>query len=94
MTKEYILEFLRENKELLKENYNVTKIGLFGSYSRDEAQENSDIDLLVEMPSSFDTYYDFKEFLEEKLNKKIDLGYEKSLRPFIKKSIIEDIIYV
>ncbi|WP_297484706.1 nucleotidyltransferase family protein [Sulfurimonas sp.] len=94
MTKEYILEFLRENKELLKENYNVTKIGLFGSYSRDEAQENSDIDLLVEMPSSFDTYYDFKEFLEEKFNKKIDLGYEKSLRPFIKKSIIEDIIYV
>ncbi|SFV63528.1 Nucleotidyltransferase [hydrothermal vent metagenome] len=94
MTKEYILEFLRDNKKLLKENYNVTKIGLFGSYSRDEAGENSDIDLLVEMPSSFDTYYDFKEFLEAKFNKKIDLGYEKTLRPFIKKSIIEDIIYV
>ena len=94
MTKEYILEFLRENKQLLKENYNVTKIGLFGSYSRDEAHEDSDIDFLVEMPSSFDTYYDFKEFLEVKFNKKIDLGYAKSLRPFIKKSIIEDIIYV
>ncbi len=94
MTKEYILDFLRENRELLEQKYSVTKIGLFGSYSRGEANENSDIDLLVEMPSSFDLYYDFKEFLEEKLDKKIDVGFEKSLRPFIKKSITKDIIYV
>ena len=94
MTKEYILEFLRANKELFREKYNVTKIGLFGSYARNEAKEESDIDLIVQMPSTFDLYYDFKEFLEEKFQKRIDLGYEKSIRPFIKQSIQKDIIYV
>lgn len=94
MTKDTILTFLKENKKFLQERYKVTKIALFGSYSRDDADEESDIDLLVEMPSSFDLYYDFKEFLENKLKKKVDIGFEKNLRPFIKESIKEDIIYV
>ena len=94
MTKDTILTFLKENKKFLQERYKVTKIALFGSYSRDDADEESDIDLLVDMPASFDLYYDFKEFLENKLKKKVDIGFEKNLRPFIKESIKEDIIYV
>ena len=94
ITKEYILTFLKNNKSLFRQKYKISKIGLFGSYSRDEAREDSDIDIIVEMPSSFDLYYDFKEFLEEKLQKKIDLGYEKDIRPFIRHAIAKDIIYV
>ncbi len=94
MTREDILEFLKKNKKLLQERYKISKIGLFGSYSRNEAKENSDIDLLVDMPSSFDLYYDFKEFLEKHFDKKIDIGFENRLRPFIKQSISKDIIYV
>lgn len=94
MTKEYILDFLKAHKEEFKTKYQVDSIGLFGSYSRDEAKEESDIDLIVQMPSTFDLYYDFKEFLEEKFQKQIDLGYETSIRPFIKQSIQKDIIYV
>ena len=47
MTKEYILNFLKTNKQLLNDKYNVTKIGLFGSYAKDMANENSDIDLAI-----------------------------------------------
>lgn len=94
MTKEYILDFLKEHKEELKNRYQVDTIGLFGSYARDEATSDSDIDLLVEMPSKFDLYYDFKEYLEEVFKKNIDLGLKKSIRPFIARSIKEDIIYV
>jgi len=94
MTKEEILTFLRENKTLLQEQYHVTKIGLFGSYARDEAHEESDIDILVEMPSQFDLYYDLKEYLETHLHKTIDLGLQKSMRPFIEDFIKKDLIHV
>ena len=94
MTKESILAFLKEHKKFLEKQYQVKKIALFGSYSRNEADEESDIDLLVEMPSSFDLYYDFKEYLEKRLKKRVDIGFEKNLRPFIKESIKEDLIYV
>ena len=94
MTKEYILNFLKTNKQLLNDKYNVTKIGLFGSYATDQATDFSDIDLVVSMPSEFDLYYDLKEFLEAQFKKNFDLGMEKSIRPFIKESIKKDIIYV
>ncbi|GGD35065.1 hypothetical protein GCM10012288_06310 [Malaciobacter pacificus] len=94
VTKETILSFLKEHKKEFQKKYLVEKIGLFGSYARDEATEDSDIDILVKMPSSFDNYYDFKEYLEEKLQKKIDLGLEKSIRSFIAEDIKKDIIYV
>jgi len=94
MTKEYILDFLKEHKEEFKKKYQVDTIGLFGSYARDEATPQSDIDLLVEMPSKFDLYYDFKEYLEDIFKKNIDLGMKKSIRPLIAQSIKKDIIYV
>jgi len=96
MTKEYILEFLKSNKELLKENYQVTKIGLFGSYARDEAKESSDIDIAVELESknSFRSFFSLLHFLEDSFSKKIDLGIESSLKPLAKKEILKEIIYV
>ena len=96
MTKETILEFLKENKPLLKERYHVTKIGLFGSYARDEATNESDIDIAVELNSknSFRSFFSLLYFLEEHFGKKIDLGIEHSLKPLAKKEILKEIIYV
>ena len=96
MTKEYILDFLRINKKLLKEKYQVTKIGLFGSYARNEAREDSDIDIAVEIESrnSFRSFFSLLHFLEDSFHKKIDLGMETSLKPIAKKEILKEIIYV
>jgi len=44
MTKEYILKFLATHKQDLQKKYALTKIGLFGSYAKDTADENSDIE--------------------------------------------------
>jgi len=46
LTQEEILHFLRDNKELFAEKYSLEKIGLFGSFARNEQTEDSDIDLL------------------------------------------------
>ena len=49
MTKAYILNFLTNHRQELADKFGVTKIGLFGSYARDEAKETSDIDIALEI---------------------------------------------
>jgi len=94
MNRAEILEFLTSNKELLETRYHVSRIGLFGSYARDEQTTDSDVDLIVDMPPSFDGYYDLKEFLETGIRAKVDLGIEKNLRTLVRKRIAEEVIYV
>ena len=92
--KQFILTFLKENKDKLKDKYKVNKIGLFGSFARDEATNQSDIDILVDMPSSFDNYFNLKYFLEDNFKREVDLCKEKQLRLLIKDRIQKEIIYV
>ena len=68
MEKQEILDFLSKNKSLLKQKYNVSRIGLFGSYASGKQTDESDIDIIVSMPSNFDNFYDLKDFLETNLN--------------------------
>ena len=95
MTKRFILNFLSSHNAELAQKYGVTKIGLFGSYARGEEREDSDIDIAVEIESSnkFRSFFNLKYFLEEHLNKKIDLGIESTLKPIAKKYIEKEIIY-
>lgn len=94
INKQFILTFLKNNKQHLQDKYQVNKIGLFGSFARDEETNKSDIDILVDMPSSFDNYFNLKYFLEENFHRNVDLGKEKQMRLLIKKQILQDIIYV
>ena len=48
MTKNEILNELSKNKSYIQQNFEVDKIGLFGSYAKDKQTENSDIDIYVE----------------------------------------------
>lgn len=93
-----ILQLLRIDKVLFKEKYNVVKIGIFGSYSREEQTENSDIDIIVEFGENtedlFDKKYDLREYLKTKLNKNIDLCREGAIKPLFKPMILKDAIYV
>ena len=45
---EHILSYLKEKKEDFFSEYQLTKIGLFGSFARQHESEDSDIDILVE----------------------------------------------
>ena len=94
MTKEEILTFLEEKKEFFARRYGVRKIGLFGSYVRNEATDESDVDIIVDMPSSFENYFDLKYYLEDHLKAKVDLVKEKNIRAFIKDRIEHELMYV
>ena len=88
------LNYLKEHYSEFKNKYNVEKIGLFGSYARDEATENSDIDIFVKMkPSLFDMVA-IKEQIENDLNRKVDIIREhKNIKPIFLKMIQKDLIY-
>lgn len=96
MTQADVLDFLKEHKQELRRRFGLTKIGLFGSYVRDEQTEESDIDLAVEIESDnkFRSFFGLKAYLEENLHRKVDLGIESSIKPIVKKYIEKEIVYV
>ena len=78
-----IFEALQRNRVLLKK-YRVKKIGLFGSFVRDEASPESDIDLLVDFEEkTFDNYIELSFELEKLFKRKVDLLTEKGISPYI-----------
>lgn len=95
MTREEILSFLQNHKQEFHERFGVTKIGLFGSYARGDAREDSDIDLAIELEIyTADSYFGLLHYLEDSLEKKIDLGVESSFKPIFKPYIMKEITYV
>jgi len=72
---------LKELKLVFFRKYFVDKIGYFGSYSRNEQKEGSDIDILVSFrkPLGWE-FFDLQELLENELNLKVDLVSEKVLK--------------
>lgn len=94
MTKSDILNYLKEHYQEFHNRYNVEKIGLFGSYARDEATLDSDIDIFVKMkPNMFDMIA-IKEQIEEDLHTKVDIIREhKNIKPFFLEMINKDLIY-
>ena len=86
---------LKELKPLLAKKYNVEKIGYFGSYSRDEQNQSSDIDILVTLTKPLGwEFFDLQEFLEEQLNIKVDLVSEKAIKEQLRQIILNSIKYV
>jgi len=89
LTSEAIIEKIEENGKKIRE-YGVKRIGLFGSYMRNEQKVGSDIDILVEFEKdkkTFDNYMNLKFFLEDLFSCKVDLvvieAIKSDLRPYI-----------
>ena len=77
-----VLSFLTMKKTIkqIAKNYDVDYIYLFGSYAKGEATEYSDIDLYMESSLFGLDYFEFIEILREKLNKKVELLSNKTIK--------------
>ncbi len=96
MNKDIILLFLLNNKSLLREQFGVLRIGLFGSYARNQATNDSDIDLMVEFSEpKFEYWAHLKTFIENELHSKTDIvRLGNHLSPSFINQIKNEVIYV
>jgi uncharacterized protein len=93
--KEDILEFLRAKEEALS-SFGVRTIGLFGSFARDEATPESDIDFLVEYKpghNTFDNFMGLLLFLEAHFEQEIELVTKESVSEHIWPYISQELVY-
>lgn len=100
MTKSYILTYLKNKKEELYKAYGITTLGLYGSYARDEATKDSDVDIFYERDKNFELksgleFMFLDEKIAEELNiKHVDFVKLDSMQPLVKYFAKKDFIYV
>ena len=96
-TKQEILNFLQANQIYIQNRFFVSKMGIFGSFARDEQTSDSDVDILITIDKEAKNIYDLKtalnKYLSDAFERKVDLAREKYLKPYAKKEILKDTIY-
>lgn len=90
-----VLATLRSLTQDLHDRYYVEKIGVFGSVSRGDQKEGSDIDILVEFtrPVGFFTFLELEELLSSSLGAKVDLVTPDALKPALSGRILSEVAY-
>ena len=94
MTRDQALTRLTQLKPELIKRFGIARLALFGSTARNEATDDSDIDILVAFdgPANSDRYFGLQFFLEDHLGVMVDLVTEKALRtelrPFIEREAV------
>jgi predicted nucleotidyltransferase len=77
--------------------FGVTRLGVFGSFARDRATAQSDVDLFVvfaQEQKSLKNLVGLSRYLESLLERKVDLVTPEALNPFIGKYILQEVQYV
>lgn len=90
-----IKNILQGHKKEIQDNYGVIILGIFGSYARNEADEDSNIDILIDLekPLGF-KYFELWEYLEKLLNCKVDLVRAKLVHERLKESIFDELVSI
>ncbi len=93
--KNNITKLLKANRDRLAAKYHLKSIGIFGSFTRDDFKEESDIDILIEyeQPMGIE-FIDLAEELESLLGHKVDLVSRNGVKPKYFLEIQKDLIYV
>ena len=96
MERERVLQLLAQHKPQLAQRYGVLRLALFGSTARDSANAESDIDILVAFdgPATSQRYFGVQFYLEDLLDRPVDLVTEKALRPELCPHIEREALHV
>lgn len=90
-----IKTIVKKYKPQLSEKYKIKKIGIFGSYVRNEQKDNSDVDILVEFNEPIGLeFVDLAEFFENILGMKVDLVSKRGIKENKWRYIEKEVVYV
>ena len=95
MTRDEVLTKLRALKPELEREYGITRLRLFGSHARDEAKDDSDIDLIVDRgrPLGLD-FFGMEIELAERLGRPVDLATPNALHRVIREQVLAEAVDV
>ncbi|MBI5306603.1 nucleotidyltransferase family protein [Candidatus Wolfebacteria bacterium] len=96
MEKRDIIKKLNEFLPIIKDKYHIKNMGVFGSYIRDEADESSDLDILVEFddPIGLLQFIELENYLSDFIGIKVDLVSKKALKPRIGSYILKEVVNI
>ena len=90
----FYAEILRKHLPELQKQFRVKSLGLFGSYVRNQQQDDSDLDVLVtfdELPSLV-KFIDLEDYLSKLTGRAIDLVMEDGLKPNIGRRVLREVV--
>jgi predicted nucleotidyltransferase len=94
-TREEILSVLTKHRGELKTRFKVTRLGLFGSYARDEQRADSDVDILVDVdPSIGLEFVTLADRIEMLLGLPVEVISRRAIKPKHLQAIEKELIYV
>ncbi len=94
MNRDEAIELLRRHKPELAERFGVTGLALFGSFARDQATDDSDVDILVEFGAQpgWRAYFGAASYLEDILGRPVEMAtiaeVRKEIRPFVERDAV------
>ena len=94
MNRDEVLNVLRTHKATLAQRFGVVDLALFGSIVRDQATDDSDVDILVKFdsPATSKRYFGVQFYIEDLLGRPVDLVTDKALRaemrPYIEREMV------
>ena len=96
MDKSDILQYLKEHYQEFQDKYQIKQIGIFGSYARDEATKDSDVDICIKTEhTDLFALVHLKEDLKQLFKTDIDIvRVRDKMNPYLKHRIDKEAIYV
>ncbi len=96
MRRDEAISTLRAYMPALRREFGVQRIALFGSTARDEARDDSDLDILVafDVTPTLDTFMGLKFFLEDHIGRKVDLVTPDALKPRMRPVVEREVVDV
>ena len=96
MNRDEVLSVLRAHKGTLARRFGVAELAVFGSFARDRATNDSDLDVLVRFdgPIHWERYFGAQFYLEDLLGRPVDLVTEKDLQPEVRRHVERKVVNV
>ena len=96
MKREHALQLLSGCVDELRIRYGISELALFGSVARDEAREDSDVDIMVSFSETptFTSFMELKDDLEQRLKARVDLVTRTGLKPRIRPQVEREALRV
>ena len=96
MNRDDVLNLLRAHKATLAQRFGVNGLALYGSFARDQAAADSDVDILVQFdaPPGWQRYFGAQAYLEDLLGRSVDMATRQELRAEIRPHVEREVIDV